>query len=71
MTQFLHGVEVIEIDDGSRPIQTVKSAVIGLVGTAPGAAAAVAATLTLGSVILNDGMVFTRSEEHTSELQSH
>ena len=32
---FLHGVEVIEIDDGARPIQTVKSSVIGLVGTAP------------------------------------
>jgi hypothetical protein len=28
-------VEVIEINDGSRPIQTVKSSVIGLVGTAP------------------------------------
>jgi phage tail sheath protein FI len=34
-TQFLHGVEVIEINDGVRPIQTVKSSVIGLVGTAP------------------------------------
>ena len=33
--QFLHGVEIIEIDDGARPIQTVKSSVIGLVGTAP------------------------------------
>ncbi len=32
--QFLHGVEVIELDDGARPIQTVKSSVIGLVGTA-------------------------------------
>jgi len=32
--QFLHGVEIIEIDDGARPIQTVKSSVIGLVGTA-------------------------------------
>lgn len=33
--QFLHGVEVIEITDGPRPIRTVKSSVIGLVGTAP------------------------------------
>ncbi len=33
--QFLHGVEIIEINDGARPIQTVKSSVIGLVGTAP------------------------------------
>lgn len=32
---FLHGVEVLELDDGARPIQTVKSSVIGLVGTAP------------------------------------
>jgi phage tail sheath protein FI len=35
MTGFLHGVEVVEIDAGSRPIQSVKSAVIGIVGTAP------------------------------------
>ncbi len=33
--QFLHGVEVIEIDDGIRPIQTIKSSIIGLIGTAP------------------------------------
>lgn len=33
--QFLHGVEVVEIDAGPRPIQTVKSSVIGVVGTAP------------------------------------
>ncbi len=36
-TDFLHGVEVIEIDTGPRPIRTVRSAVIGLVGTAPDA----------------------------------
>lgn len=33
--QFLHGVEIVEIEDGLRPIQTVKSSVIGIVGTAP------------------------------------
>ncbi|NYZ70378.1 phage tail protein, partial [Endozoicomonas sp. SM1973] len=33
--EFLHGVEVVEIDSGPRPIRTVKSSVIGLVGTAP------------------------------------
>jgi hypothetical protein len=32
---FLHGVEVLEIDAGPRPIQTVRSSVIGLIGTAP------------------------------------
>ena len=35
MTDFLHGVEVVEIQSGQQPIRTVKSAVIGLVGTAP------------------------------------
>ncbi|WP_440681961.1 phage tail sheath C-terminal domain-containing protein [Cysteiniphilum halobium] len=34
---FYHGVEVVEIDGGARPIQTVKSSVIGLIGTAPDA----------------------------------
>lgn len=37
MSEFLHGVEVIELDQGTRPIQTVKSSVIGIVGTAPDA----------------------------------
>lgn len=36
-TDFLHGVEVIEIDSGPRPIQVVRSSVIGLIGTAPDA----------------------------------
>ena len=30
---FLHGVEVVEIDGGTRPIKTIKSSVIGLIGT--------------------------------------
>lgn len=34
---FLHGVEVIELDGGARPIQTASTSVIGLVGTAPDA----------------------------------
>ncbi|WP_375643625.1 MULTISPECIES: phage tail sheath subtilisin-like domain-containing protein, partial [unclassified Bartonella] len=32
-----HGVEVIEVDDGTRPLRAVQSAVIGIVGTAPDA----------------------------------
>lgn len=32
---YLHGVETIEIESGVRPVSTVKSAVIGLIGTAP------------------------------------
>ncbi|BBD08446.1 phage tail sheath C-terminal domain-containing protein [Desulfovibrio ferrophilus] len=37
---FLHGVEILEIDSGPRPIKTVRSATIGIVGTAPDADAA-------------------------------
>jgi phage tail sheath protein FI len=36
-TDFLHGVEVITADTGPRPIETIRSAVIGLIGTAPAA----------------------------------
>ncbi|GFN46367.1 phage tail sheath C-terminal domain-containing protein [Candidatus Regiella insecticola] len=39
--QFLHGIEVVEIDTGTRPIRTVRASVIGLVGTAPDADAEV------------------------------
>lgn len=40
MPSFLHGIETVEIDDGIRPIETVKSSIIGIVGTAPDAAPA-------------------------------
>lgn len=36
-TAFLHGIETIEVDLGPRSIQTVRSSLIGLVGTAPDA----------------------------------
>lgn len=36
-TDFLHGVEYIELDEGGRPIKVVRSSVIGIVGTAPDA----------------------------------
>lgn len=55
--QFLHGIEIVEIDDGIRPIQTVRSSIIGLVGTAPNAEPAIAAALALGAG--NAGLVFT------------
>ena len=33
-TDFLHGIRTIEVTDGARPIQIVRSAVIALIGTA-------------------------------------
>lgn len=35
--QFMHGVEVVDIDTGARTISTVRASVIGIVGTAPDA----------------------------------
>jgi len=32
---YLHGLETIELSDGLRPVRTIKTSVIGLVGTAP------------------------------------
>lgn len=57
--QFLHGVEVVEVDTGTRPIRTVKSSVIGIVGTAPDSSAAAAASLTVGSVAFESAFTLT------------
>lgn len=39
-TDYHHGVRVVELDDGTRPIRTIETAVIGLVATASDADAA-------------------------------
>lgn len=56
---YLHGPEVVEVNDGERPIQTVRSAIIGVVGTAPDSAPAVTATLSVGVVSSNNALTFT------------
>ena len=56
---FLHGVEVVEITDGPRPIRTVRSAVIGVIGTAPNAQQEVKAALQIGLVGSNNALTFT------------
>lgn len=57
--QFLHGIEIVEIDDGARPISTVRSSVIGLIGTAPNSAEAEYAELLTGVVASNNALTFT------------
>ena len=66
MAKFLHGVEVLEIDTGPRPIQTVRSGVIGIVGTAPDAEGATPAEVTIGNSAANTGIVYTATEAGTS-----
>ena len=41
LEQFLHGVEAIQLNDGIRPIRTVRTSVIGVIGTAPNADASI------------------------------
>ncbi|WP_299378339.1 phage tail sheath C-terminal domain-containing protein [uncultured Tateyamaria sp.] len=57
---FLHGVEVLEIDAGPRPIQTVKSSVVGIVGTAPDADA--------DAFPLNTPVMVAGSRSHAARL---
>lgn len=54
MSDYHHGVRVTEINEGTRPIRTVSTAVIGLVATAPAASLGVAAT-----AIINGGLTYT------------
>jgi len=64
--KFLHGAEVLEIDTGPRPIQTVRSSVIGIVGTAPDAEGPTAATLTIGSTAAGAAVDYTAVETGTN-----
>jgi phage tail sheath protein FI len=57
--QFLHGVEVLDIDAGPRSIRTVKSAVIGIIGTAPNSQQEVKATLVTGTLAANNAIKLT------------
>jgi len=58
-TDFLHGVEVLDIDVSTNPIRTVQSSVIGIVGTANGALGANQAQLIVGTEADNTGLVYT------------
>ncbi|WP_054176365.1 hypothetical protein [Citrobacter sp. CtB7.12] len=58
----LHGVESIELTNGTISVQTVETAVIGLAGTAPDALAVTHATALAGSVLLNTQLLFTATE---------
>ncbi len=59
---FFHGIELVEIDDGIRPITTVRTSVVGLLGTAPDAEHA-AATLTTGVIADDNAILWTADAE--------
>ncbi len=55
----VHGVVNKETDSQTQTTTTVNMSVIGLVGTAPDAAAGTAASLTLGSTLADNAIVYT------------
>lgn len=62
---YHHGVLVAEINEGTRPIRTVSTAVIGLVATAPEAAPGTAASLLIDTPTPASGITYTAATAGT------
>ncbi len=62
---YHHGVRVVEVNEGTRPIRTVSTAVVGVICTAPEAAAGVAAALTLNFAAAYTGITYTAASAGT------
>ncbi|QEM80208.1 phage tail sheath protein [Halomonas binhaiensis] len=65
MSDYHHGVRVVEINEGTRPIRTISTSVIGLVATAPGAVSGVIASLNIGFAAANTSINFTATTPGT------
>lgn len=63
--QYHHGVLVTEVNDGTRTIRTVATAVEGLVATAPDALSGIAAEALINSIAENADMVITAAATGT------
>lgn len=59
MKSYLHGVETIERFEGAIQVRTIPTAIVGIIGTAPDAEPATAASGLIGSVALDNALVFT------------
>ncbi len=59
MSDYNHGVRVVEINEGTRPIRTVSTAVIGLIATAPNASPGTAASVTVNGTGENGNITYT------------
>lgn len=62
---YHHGIRVVEINEGTRPIRTIATAVIGLVATAPNAAAGIAASRLITFAAANSGITYTAAATGT------
>ncbi|MBF0035810.1 phage tail protein [Citrobacter freundii] len=61
----LHGVDTQTVGGGLRPITTVPTAAIGIIGTAPDAAGETEASITVGSSLLENVLTFTAAGQFT------
>ncbi|NOI20818.1 phage tail protein [Vibrio coralliilyticus] len=59
MPKWLHGSEVIEMDDGVRAITSTKMSVIGIALESDDASPATKAALAVGAAVLGDDLMFT------------
>jgi phage tail sheath protein FI len=59
MSEYHHGARVTEINEGTRPIRIINTAVVGLIGTAPNASPGVKATATINGIEPDSGLVIT------------
>jgi len=66
LDQYHHGVRVQEVNDGTRTIRTVSTAIIGIVCTAPDADPGTAAALTLSTTAADTGVVYTATAAGTA-----
>lgn len=66
---YHHGVRVIEINEGTRPIRTVSTAVIGLIATAPDASPETKAALTIGGVVFTSKLYGATGNEISIHLR--
>lgn len=65
----LHGVKTQETDNTTKQVTTVNMSVIGLVGTAPDAEPGAVATLTTGSSLLDNQLIFSATDTGTDGNQ--
>lgn len=58
-TDYHHGVRVVELNNGTRPIRTINTSIIGIVATADDAAPATAARADIVCIPANTGISYT------------
>lgn len=62
MIEYHHGARVTEINEGTRPIRIINTAVVGLIGTAPNASPGVAASAIINGLTASGDITYTAAD---------